>query len=265
MHDDRGVAQPGSAPALGAGGRRFESGRPDHAPPGPGPGPQEHHIEPIPIEPIPIEPTRRGYAIGKRALDLGAAGAGLVVTSPLLAAIAIAVKTSSPGPVLFRQERVGLGGRPFMAYKFRSMLVDADESKHREHVRELMRADGEATATDTWKPIEGDARVTRVGTVLRRAHLDELPQLFNILRGEMSLVGPRPPIPYEVEMYEPWHRRRLSVVPGLTGLWQATGWGSLSFDEGVRLDVEYIERRSLVLDLRIIGRTLVQWVRGRQF
>jgi len=124
---------------------------------------------------------------------------------------------------------------------------------------------GEDEDAGTWKPIAEDPRVTRVGAFLRRSHLDELPQLVNILKGEMSLVGPRPPIPYEVELYEPWHRRRLSVVPGLTGLWQATGWGSLSFDEGVRLDLEYIERRSLWLDVRLIFQTLVQIVRGRQF
>jgi lipopolysaccharide/colanic/teichoic acid biosynthesis glycosyltransferase len=117
----------------------------------------------------------------------------------------------------------------------------------------------------TWRPIEGDARITRIGGFLRRSHIDELPQLFNILRGEMSLVGPRPPIPYEVELYDPWHRQRLSVVPGLTGLWQATGWGSLSFDDGVRLDIAYIERRSMALDLRLIVRTVVQIIRGRQF
>ena len=107
--------------------------------------------------------------------------------------------------------------------------------------------------------------MTRVGAFLRRSHLDELPQLINILRGEMSLVGPRPPIPYEVELYEPWHLRRLAVLPGLTGLWQARGWGALSFDEGVALDVEYVERRSFMLDLRIILRTVWQVITGRQF
>jgi lipopolysaccharide/colanic/teichoic acid biosynthesis glycosyltransferase len=222
---------------------------------------------PAATDPVPIAPTRRGYAIGKRALDLAASATGLVLTSPVLLAISVAVKATSPGPILFRQERVGLGGRHFMAYKFRSMHVDADQEKHRAHVRELMarEAGGESAAADTWKPIERDPRITRIGGFLRRTHLDELPQLLNILRGEMSLVGPRPPIPYEVELYEPWHLRRLSVLPGLTGLWQATGWGSLSFDEGVKLDLEYIERRSLLLDLRLIGRTIVQIARGRQF
>jgi lipopolysaccharide/colanic/teichoic acid biosynthesis glycosyltransferase len=219
---------------------------------------------------VEIAPTPRGYAIAKRALDVSASALGIVITSPVLAAVALAVKVTSPGPVLFRQERVGLGGRPFTAYKFRSMHVHADEGEHRHHIRRLMRRGQPASGADgpdggTWRPIEGDARITRIGGFLRRSHIDELPQLFNILRGEMSLVGPRPPIPYEVELYDPWHRQRLSVVPGLTGLWQATGWGSLSFDDGVRLDIAYIERRSMALDLRLIVRTVVQIIRGRQF
>jgi lipopolysaccharide/colanic/teichoic acid biosynthesis glycosyltransferase len=258
MTEDRGVAQPGSVPALAAG----VAGRPTLAPDvASEPSPPRPHRPPL--EPIEIAPTSLGYRVGKRLLDLAASGIGLIVTSPLLLGISAAVKATSPGPVLFRQERVGLGGRRFMAYKFRSMHVDADQGTHRDHIRELMQ--GEDEDAGTWKPIAEDPRVTRVGAFLRRSHLDELPQLVNILKGEMSLVGPRPPIPYEVELYEPWHRRRLSVVPGLTGLWQATGWGSLSFDEGVRLDLEYIERRSLWLDVRLIFQTLVQIVRGRQF
>lgn len=219
---------------------------------------------------VEIAPTPRGYAIAKRTLDLVASGAGLIITSPLLAVLALAIKATSPGPVLFRQQRVGLGGRPFVAYKFRSMRVDADEGQHQEHVRQLMlaqaaRSGDEGSGEAAWRPIERDPRVTGIGRIIRRTHLDELPQLLNIIRGEMSLVGPRPPIPYEVELYQPWHLERLSVVPGLTGLWQATGWGNLEFDDGVRLDLEYIRRRSIALDLRIIGRTLVQIVRGRQF
>ena len=114
-------------------------------------------------------------------------------------------------------------------------------------------------------PLSSDPRVTRIGRFLRRTHLDELPQLLNVLRGEMSIVGPRPPIPYEVELYEPWHLRRLAVTPGLTGLWQVRGWGRLSFDEGVSLDLDYIDRRSLGTDLRIILRTAWQITTGRQF
>ena len=261
MTEDRGVAQSGSAPALGAGSRRFESGRPDHVSAA---APAEE-IPSAAIE-VPVAPTPIGYAIAKRALDLVGSVTGIVVTSPLLAGVAIAVKVSSPGPILFRQQRVGRGGREFTALKFRSMHVDADEGKHRDHIETLLEQKrSSATESGAWRPIVEDARVTSVGRVLRRTHLDELPQLVNILRGEMSIVGPRPPIPYEVRLYEPWQLRRLSVVPGLTGLWQATGWGRLTFDEGVRLDLEYIERRSFWLDLRLIVQTLVQIVRGRQF
>jgi lipopolysaccharide/colanic/teichoic acid biosynthesis glycosyltransferase len=124
---------------------------------------------------------------------------------------------------------------------------------------------GDGARERAWIPIEGDERVTNVGRFLRRSHLDELPQLLNIVKGDMSLVGPRPPIPYEVELYEPWHLRRLSVLPGLTGLWQVVGWGRLSFDEGVKLDLDYVEQRSFGLDVRIILRTLWQILRGRQF
>jgi lipopolysaccharide/colanic/teichoic acid biosynthesis glycosyltransferase len=147
------------------------------------------------------------------------------------------------------------------------MHAQADQETHRRLVEHLIR--GEPGADDptssTWVPLEADPRVTGVGRFLRRSHLDELPQLMNVLRGEMSVVGPRPPIPYEVELYEPWHLRRLSVVPGLTGLWQVRGWGKLSFDEGVALDLEYIEHRSFLGDLRLVLRTLWQIVRGRQF
>jgi lipopolysaccharide/colanic/teichoic acid biosynthesis glycosyltransferase len=216
---------------------------------------------------VPVVPTRAGYRIAKRGLDLVASLLGLVLVSPILLLVAAAVKLESRGPVLFRQERLGLGGRPFIVFKFRTMFSSAPEERHRDHVRELIRPDAsEQSATgEAWLPIRSDPRVTRLGAFLRRSHLDEFPQLINIVRGEMSLVGPRPPIPYEVEVYQPWHLRRLSVIPGLTGLWQATGWGRLSFDEGVTLDLEYIDRRSFWLDLRLILRTLWQIVIGRQF
>ena len=215
---------------------------------------------------VPTAPTPPGYRVAKRSLDLATSLIGLILASPILALVAIAVKLESRGPVLFRQQRLGLGGRPFTLYKFRSMFSSAEQDRHRDHVRELIRGDPDArSAEEVWVPIAADPRVTRLGAFLRRSHLDELPQLINIVRGEMSLVGPRPPIPYEVEVYEPWHLRRLSVVPGLTGLWQATAWGRVSFDEGVVLDLAYIDRRSFGLDLRLIGRTLWQIVIGRQF
>jgi lipopolysaccharide/colanic/teichoic acid biosynthesis glycosyltransferase len=216
---------------------------------------------------VPIAPTPLGYRVAKRSLDLAASIVGLLLASPILALVAIGVKLESRGPVLFRQERLGLGGRPFTLYKFRSMFSSAEEERHRDHARELIRGDSAATvgAEKVWVPIAADPRVTRLGAFLRRSHLDELPQLINIVRGEMSLVGPRPPIPYEVEVYEPWHLRRLSVIPGLTGLWQATAWGRIPFDEGVALDLSYVDRRSFGFDLRLIGRTLWQIATGRQF
>jgi lipopolysaccharide/colanic/teichoic acid biosynthesis glycosyltransferase len=229
---------------------------------------------------VAVAPTPPAYRVAKRGLDVVAAGIGLVVSSPVILGVAAAIRVSSPGPILFRQERLGLGGRPFTLYKFRSMHATADQAAHREYVRRLItgEASGEAdgasggadagASTDersTWVPIAGDPRVTRLGSFLRRSHVDELPQLLNVLRGEMSLVGPRPPIPYEVELYEPWHLERLSVIPGMTGLWQVSGWGRLSFDQGVRLDLEYVRRRSFGLDLRIILRTIWQILTRRQF
>jgi lipopolysaccharide/colanic/teichoic acid biosynthesis glycosyltransferase len=219
-----------------------------------------------PLPTVPVSPTPTGYRFAKRALDVIGSTIGLVLTSPVLALVALAVKLESPGPVLFRQQRLGLGGRPFTLYKFRSMHLSAEQSRHRDHVRDLIRGDGAQTQSSAaWVPIPLDPRLTRLGAFLRRSHLDELPQLINIARGDMSLVGPRPPIPYEVEVYEPWHLRRLSVIPGLTGLWQATGWGRLSFDEGVALDLAYIDRRSFWFDVGLILRTLWQIAVGRQF
>jgi lipopolysaccharide/colanic/teichoic acid biosynthesis glycosyltransferase len=227
---------------------------------------QERGAAAAPEVSVPVSPTPLAYAVAKRALDLAASGLGVVLAAPVFVVIAAAVKLDSPGPVLFRQQRVGLGGRPFLLYKFRTMDQLADEQEHQRYVSKLIKGGGSAETTEaTWVPIDKDPRVTRTGSFLRRSHLDELPQLLNILRGDMSLVGPRPPIPYEVELYEPWHLDRLAVRPGMTGLWQATGWGKLSFDDGVRLDIEYVRRRSFGLDLRIMLRTAWQIVTGRQF
>ena len=223
---------------------------------------------------VPVAATPLGYRLTKRALDIGLSLAGLAVTAPLMLAIAAAIRADSPGPAVFRQQRLGLGGRPFTLFKFRTMKADADQDAHRAHVGQLLRASrhrapvttpGPSEGGHVWTPIRSDPRLTRIGPFLRRTHLDELPQLVNVLRGDMSLVGPRPPIWYERELYDDWHLRRLAVKPGLTGLWQVEGWGRLSFDEGVRLDLDYIDRRSLALDLRIILRTILQIVRRRQF
>lgn len=185
----------------------------------------------------------------KRTMDVVLATAVLFVTAPLIALIALAIKLERPhGPVLFKQVRIGRDGQAFFFYKFRSMRPDAEELK--EQLRELNEADGPIFK------MRNDPRVTRVGRLLRRTSLDELPQVFNILRGDMSWVGPRPPVPSEVAEYTDWHRRRLEITPGLTGLWQVSGRSDLSFDEMVKLDLYYAENWSLFFDLKIILLTI---------
>jgi len=184
----------------------------------------------------------------KRALDLLASSLGLLAMGPLLAIIAVAVKLDSPGPVFYRQQRVGRDGRRFWMYKFRTMYQDADRCQ------EELWAQSEASGP-LFK-MRDDPRVTRVGRVLRCLSLDEFPQLFNVLRGEMSLVGPRPPVPGEVEQYDDWHHGRLRAVPGMTGLWQVSGRSAVSFHDMVRLDLQYIRNWSLSLDLSILLRTI---------
>jgi exopolysaccharide biosynthesis polyprenyl glycosylphosphotransferase len=184
----------------------------------------------------------------KRAMDLILVSAGLVVISPVLVAAAIAIKLDSRGPIFYRQQRVGKHGRTFWMFKFRSMIQDA------EHHLELLRAQNEAIGP-LFK-MRADPRVTRVGGFLRRWSIDELPQLLNVLRGEMSLVGPRPPIPSEVDEYEDWQLGRLRAVPGLTGLWQVSGRSEVPFHDMVRLDLHYIRNWSLGLDFEILLRTI---------
>lgn len=186
--------------------------------------------------------------IVKRAMDIVVASLGLLFGWPLFAFIALAIKRNSPGPVLFTQERVGKDHKHFTIYKFRSMRVGAEE--------ELADLKEAAEHTDITFKMRDDPRITRVGRFLRRFSLDELPQLINVLKGEMSLVGPRPPIPAEVEQYQPWHLKRLAVPPGLTGMWQVSGRSELTFDEMVLLDLYYIEHWSPWLDLAILVRTI---------
>ncbi len=196
----------------------------------------------------------RGALLFKRAMDLTGSVLGMVLGAPLFALIALAIRLDSPGPIIFRQERVGKGGRRFYIYKFRSMREGAEQEK--EKLKALNEADGPLFK------IRNDPRLTRVGAILRRTSLDELPQLFNVFRGEMSLVGPRPPTPDEVEQYLPWHLQRLAVPPGMTGLWQVSGRSELTFDEMVLLDIYYIEHWSPWLDFAILLRTIPKVILG---
>jgi exopolysaccharide biosynthesis polyprenyl glycosylphosphotransferase len=182
------------------------------------------------------------------------ASVGLVLGAPFLTLISLAIRLDSPGPVIFRQTRVGAGGKWFEMYKFRSMRQGAEAEL--EELRDLNEADGPLFK------IYDDPRLTRVGRFLRHTSLDELPQFLNVLRGEMSLVGPRPPLPAEVDGYVEWHKKRLEVRPGMTGLWQVSGRSMLSFDEMVLLDIYYIENWSLWLDLKILLRTVPQVLFG---
>lgn len=191
----------------------------------------------------------------KRAADIGLSLAALAALSPLLLATALAIKLTSRGPVFFKQVRVGLRGRYFEMFKFRSMVVDA------ERLLETLAANNEQTGP-VFK-MQCDPRVTRVGRFIRSYSIDELPQLLNILLGHMSIVGPRPPVPREVAQYQPWQRRRLSVRPGLTCLWQVQGRNAIGFDEWMMLDLQYVDQWSLGTDVSLIGRTVPVVVSGR--
>ncbi len=193
---------------------------------------------------------RTGLNAACRALDLLVTVVVLIALLPLILLIALLIKVDSPGPVFFRQQRLGRSRRPFQVAKFRTMQHGADHDVHRDYMLTLI-----ASGTPAPK-LAGDARVTRFGGFLRRTSLDELPQLWNVIRGDMSLVGPRPPIPYEVEHYPPHWFTRFAVKPGLTGLWQVSGRSEVSLEEMIELDAEYVERRSLWLNVWIILRTV---------
>ncbi|MEP6570023.1 MAG: sugar transferase [Acidobacteriota bacterium] len=210
----------------------------------------------------PLSDLARGI---KRISDIAIAALTLALLAPFWLLIALLIRFDSKGPVLYAQERVGMDGRIFVVYKFRTMRVDADSEIHREYQRKFIAGDAEANVGDEAQPaykLRNDPRITRVGRVLRRLSLDEVPQLFNVIRGDMSVVGPRPPIPYEVEAYELRHRKRLDMKPGLTGLWQVSGRNRLPFEEMVKLDLFYIENWSVLFDLKIILRTVLVMVRG---
>ena len=206
----------------------------------------------------PIE-TPRATAVACRLLDLTVSVLLLILMAPLFALIALLIVLDSGGPVLYRQRRVGLGLSEFTMNKFRTMHRETSTARHREYVVGLIRDGGSAAPEKgALYKLEGDDRITRTGRVLRRFSLDEMPQLWNVVRGDMSLVGPRPSIPYEVECYPEDWCRRFSVMPGMTGLWQVSGRSNLDLNQMVKLDLEYAERRSFWLNLRILARTT--WV-----
>jgi len=199
----------------------------------------------------------------KRTLDISSSLALIIILAPLLLLLWWLVRFTSAGPALFRQERVGRDIRPFTMLKLRTMYVDNDDLVHRTYVAHLLSADRPAAAgPDGLFKLEQDPRVTRLGVWLRRSSLDELPQLFNVLHGEMSLVGPRPVLPWEARMFEERYRRRFLVKPGITGLWQVSGRSRLTMREALELDVEYAVRQSFKLDLIIILRTVPAILRG---
>ncbi|MBI2377211.1 MAG: sugar transferase [Deltaproteobacteria bacterium] len=212
---------------------------------------------------VPVLGLRRANMRGlnrvkKRAFDVVASAVLILLSSPLMLIVSLLIKLSSRGPVLFKQDRVGEGGRHFKFLKFRTMHVNNDDSIHREYAKQWIQEGKAHTEKDGERifKIEKDPRIFAIGHLLRRYSIDELPQLFNVLRGDMSLIGPRPSIPYEVEAYRPWHRRRFEGPQGITGLWQVSGRNRLSFDEMVKLDIEYIENWSIGLDLKILLRTI---------
>lgn len=217
---------------------------------------------------IPADTTQYFGSTGwmKRAFDLIFASLMLLVAGPAMLVISLLVKRSDSGPVLFVQERLGRDGTPFNFYKFRSMKHNSDDAIHREFAAMFISGDEDGCSENNKGEkvfkLKRDPRITAIGAFLRKTSLDELPQLFNILKGDMTLVGPRPPIAYEIENYQPWHMERLKAVPGLTGLWQVSGRSSVSFDEMVRLDIRYINEWSLWKDIVIIAKTLPVVLKG---
>lgn len=209
----------------------------------------------------PRKASRQHHDFIKRCIDLVGAGVALTIFSPFILSIAVAIKMTSKGPVIFKQTRIGRHGQPFIFLKFRSMYVDRDETLHIDYVKQFINGRqtggaGETAAEKGIYKLTKDPRITPVGRFIRKTSLDELPQFINVLRGEMSLVGPRPPLAYECDLYDTWHQRRLrQVKPGITGLWQVHGRSSTTFDDMVRLDLKYVAERSLWMDIKIMLKT----------
>ena len=200
--------------------------------------------------------------LAKRALDVTLAVVLIAALGGLLVVLCGLVRFTSPGPVFFRQERLGLARRPFRMLKLRTMCVDNDDRIHREYVASLLAGDTQRASTGGLFKLQDDPRITQVGAWLRRTSLDELPQLINVLTGDMSLVGPRPVLPWEADMFSEVDRRRFDVKPGMTGLWQVSGRSRLTMRDALALDAEYVRRQSLALDLAILIRTIPAILRG---
>jgi exopolysaccharide biosynthesis polyprenyl glycosylphosphotransferase len=228
-----------------------------------GPRVNVHTVECLPLIGLPPVKFAPSSLLLKRAMDVIGSTAVLVVVAPLLAAIALLVKLDSPGPVLFRQTRLGMGQRPFTTLKFRTMHASTDDREHRAYIESTMSADATANGNGLYK-LPREKAVTRVGAWLRRTSLDELPQLANVLVGQMSLVGPRPCLPYEVEHFEPHHHERFLVPAGLTGLWQVTARARATFGEALEMDVAYVHAWSLGLDLRLLLHTPLALLRPQR-
>ncbi len=215
---------------------------------------------------LQIRDRNRFGLLVKRTIDVIVSLLVLVLGFPFFLAIALLIKATSRGPVFFKQRRIGENGRSFVMYKFRTMKEGIDDTVHREFTQNFIKGNClQSTLDDSGAKIyklTNDSRITGIGGFLRRVSLDELPQFINILRGEMSIVGPRPPLPYEYECYEEWHKKRVTVKPGLTGLWQVQGRSSVPFDQMVRLDIHYIENWSLSMDLKIMLWTLPVMLAG---
>ncbi len=194
--------------------------------------------------------------LSKRCFDLIGASLGIIIALPLLSILIIFIKIVSPGPAFFNQIRTGKGGKNFTCFKLRTMHPNADTADHRKYLSQLISSKGKNSKTDQpMTKIEDKSKIIPLGSLIRSLGLDELPQLFNVIRGDMSLVGPRPAIPYEVNEYKLWHRQRLDQVPGITGLWQVSGKNKLSFKEMIRLDLQYAHQQSFWLDLIILLKT----------
>ncbi|MEZ4515572.1 MAG: sugar transferase [Chloroflexota bacterium] len=249
---------------------------------------EEQKVATVPA--VPVQATVKTqaddlYFAAKRFMDVTIVGLSLIFILPLLVFVAILIKLDSPGPAIYRQERVGAKRRlrngvyiwdevPFTIYKFRTMRADSKSTLHRQFIEAYINGDEEAmqriqAAQQKEREAEGkyklanDPRVTRVGKFLRKTSLDEIPQLWNVIKGDMSLVGPRPPIPYEVELYLFHHHERLRTTPGITGLWQVEGRSATSFEEMVEMDVEYIQQQSLMLDIKLILGTVTAVISGK--